>query len=284
MNSTDLLKIKTYFDSHAHLNDDSFDLDRPSVITDSINKGVDTIFDVAIDFNSSKKAIKNAQEFYPHVIAFIGIDPEVFINGSSLFEPNANENWIYSQVEKLRSLINKYPNYIGGIGETGLDFYWLTKKVKSGEISQIDKETSINLQKKLFEAQVELAKEFDLILTVHSRGAEEDCLKIINKHRAQAIFHSFTGEYETAKKILDSGLSLGINGIFTFPNANKLRSVYKKIFGKVSHDWSIYDFYSRGIFFETDCPFLAPQVFRGSRNSPANIPIIYDYFVNYITS
>jgi TatD DNase family protein len=125
---------------------------------------------------------------------------------------------------------------------------------------------------------LELGEESGLPLSVHSRAAEERCLEIVKTYpAARGIFHSFTGDYVTAKKILDAGWALGVNGIVTYKNAVVLREMYKNILGEISTDWSPGDFYSKGIYFETDAPFLTPLGSKSGRNEPANINKIYEY-------
>jgi TatD DNase family protein len=283
MQSNNLLNLNSLADTHAHLNDLSFDNDRDKVVQNSISQGTKYIYDVGINLTSSNKAIENAKKYYPNVKAFVGIDPEIFIPGSSLFISKTSQKFINQQINNLRSLIIQNQKLIAGIGETGLDFYWLQKKIKTGDISKSEFETSIENQKILFIKHLELANEFKLVLTVHSRGAEKDVLDIVKKYKVNAIFHSYTGNFETAKKILDAGCGLGVNGIITFPNAQNLRNLYKKILGKVSADWSVDDFYAKSVFFETDCPFLAPQGLRGQRNTPENITVIFQKFIEFLS-
>ncbi|BCX13627.1 MAG: deoxyribonuclease [Candidatus Dojkabacteria bacterium] len=283
MTFDELTKINYLFDSHAHINDCSFDDDREEIIQKAFSKNVRYIFDVGIDLKSSQKAIEISKKFYPNVLAFVGIDPEVFIPGSSLFSKSYDEKFIDKEILKLYTLFKENKNYIVGIGETGLDFYWLNKKMREKEITQNEIEISIKLQKRLFQKNIDLAKEFNLVLTVHSREAEKETFETIKNSKASAIFHSYTGDYNIAKKILDIGCGLGVNGIITFKNATKLREVYKKILGKVTYDWGYCDFYKKGVFFETDCPFLSPSPNRGSKNSPENISSIYEYFINFLS-
>ncbi len=273
---------KGLIDSHCHLNSVVYDKDRAGLITQAREAGVAQIWDVGIDIESSRKSIEISKSSSGMVKSFVGIDPEVFIPGSPLFIGNDIENsWFEQQFKILDDLINQNHTLIVGIGESGMDNHWAV----GHPASQNDIEASLNLQKKLFNIHLELASKYKLPLTIHSRGAEQECVDFIKRsaNDVTGIFHSYTGTYKTAKQILDLGWGIGVNGIFTFKNANDLREMYKKILGKeVPADFSIEDLYKKGIYFETDGPFLAPEGKRGTRNEPANVKIVYDYFLNMI--
>lgn len=265
------MKIKpNLIDTHAHINSREFDKDIEKVIKDSVKSGVTEIWDVATDIESSIKSLVISSN-YPNVKSFIGIDPENFIPGSEFFKGFKDDIWFENQNFELKNLIEENHHKIIGLGETGIDNYW-TKKL---DFEQQRK--SLEQQEKMFRLHLELAENTGLPLTIHSRNAENLCIKICQNYNATGIFHSYTGDYETAKKIIDRGFGLGINGIITFRNAGDLRTVYRKILGKISSDWSVEDFYKKGVFFETDSPFLSPEGKRGEKNEPGNVAIIYDW-------
>lgn len=258
-------------DSHCHLNFPGYDDGLEKIINLAIKNDVLEVWDIATDLESSKKSITIAKRFN-NIKSFIGIDPEVFIPGSELsLSLDTDDSWFEQMFKELNLLIDENKDYVIGIGESGLDHYWLKDKTTH------EQESSKLLQEKLFRMHLELAQKHKLPLSIHSRGAEEECLKIVKEYEAEGIFHSFTGNYETAKGILDSGWGLGVNGIITFKNANELREVYKKVlFGKELE--SPLDFYKEGIFFETDSPFLSPEGKRGEQNEPANVSDVYESF------
>jgi len=279
MHISEILNYNYLFDSHAHINAPEFASELENIIHKAKGADVQQIFDIGVDIESSKKAIENAKRFKGIVMAYVGIDPEIFQPGSHLFEDlDKDDVWLGEKYNELKMLIEKNREFIAGIGETGIDHYWLREKEE--EITNKSKK----LQQKLFEIHLELAAEFQLPTTIHSRGAEFECLNLVRNYKTTGIFHSYTGDYETAVKILDAGYGLGVNGIVTFKKAEELRSMYKKILGNATSDWSPNDFYKGGIFFETDSPFLSPEGKRGQRNEPANVRDIYDLFFNFLNN
>lgn len=122
------------------------------------------------------------------------------------------------------------------IGEIGLDYYWEPEKK--------DKQIEI------FEQQLILAKELDLPVLVHDREAHEDTLNILLKHKPKGVLHCFSGSVETAKQLVDIGMYIGVGGVVTFKNARKLPEVVAAI-------------PDNRLLLETDCPYLAPEPYRG---------------------
>lgn len=273
-------------DTHCHLNEESYDADRGQVVDRAEQAGLELIIDIAVDVVSSRRAIENAKAFPEVVKAAVGIDMENLIPGSELFEVRGSESDIETEISELRKLIAESRELIAMIGETGIDLYWLGQSLKSNGISQSDYDRILKEQENLLRRHIDLALEFNLPLSIHSRGAEWHTLQVITDYIGEGnvtgIFHSFTGTYEEAYEIIDCGFALGVNGIITFKNAEDLREVYRKLLGKVSTDWSPADFYKRGVFFETDGPYLSPQGKRGERNEPANVKDIYEYLISNI--
>lgn len=278
------------FDSHCHLNHPKFEKDRGGVVAQAVKAGVEKILDVGDSLETSKQAINNAKKYTDTVFVSVGIDAHAFIPhltqdfehfDDELLKPGA----ISRAQDQLLELVKENKDFVVALGETGLDNYWLPKIVQANKITEDGADELFSAQKELFRAHLELGVETGLPLTVHSRAAESETLKIVETYpAARGVFHSYAGNYQTAKSVLDSGWQLGVNGIVTFPNATDLVSVYKKILGKVSTDWSPSDFYKRGIFFETDAPFLAPQGNRGERNEPKNVKSIYEQFMSLLLS
>jgi len=128
-----------------------------------------------------------------------------------------------------------------------LDYF----RAETGEISK---------QKESFEKQLDLAQRLDMPAIVHSRDASQDTISTLKNfpQLKKVVFHCFSGGKKTAKKILDLGFFISFTGIFTFPNAENMRVVAREI-------------PLNRMMLETDCPFLAPQKFRGKRNEPAYV-------------
>ncbi len=137
-------------------------------------------------------------------------------------------------VEQIKSLAN-HPKCVA-IGEIGLDYYW----VDDNKPQQIE----------IFEKQILLAKELDLPIIVHDRDAHGDTLQILKKHQPKGIVHCYSGSVEMAQEIIKLGMYIGVGGVITFKNAKKLPDVVKIIPDEL-------------LLVETDCPYLAPEPYRG---------------------
>lgn len=274
MKFSDLITQNILFDSHCHLNTAEFDADRDEVVARAKEAGVKAIIDIGIDLDSSKKAIQDAQKS-EIVYASVGIDPEILIPGTDLFnqeifdlDDEAFEKWLEQSFLDLEKLAKEKKVLL--IGETGMDNFWLEK---SGTVSPEDKEKSLARQEALFQRHCDLAKKIEKPLSVHSRNAIEKCIEVLgNKGIPQtfAIFHSLTQDIEDntesfeqkVRKILEKGFYIGVNGIVTFKNAELIRKAYKNALNKNNE-------YKKKFLLETDAPFLAPEPYRGKRNEPS---------------
>jgi len=255
------------FDSHCHLNDEIYDKDRLEVLKEAVNENIKNIFDISVNLDSLNKSLKLFKN-KKNVKIFAGLDPEVFIPDSRLYiKPSLK--FIEALTSELFDTIKKHKESIFGIGEIGLDYYWIQN------LDEKEKESSKKYQIELFERQLQIASKLELPVSIHSRNAEKECLDIIKKFNVFGIFHSYTGGYKVAKNILDTGFGLGINGIITYDSANDLRSMYKKIIGEKKLN-SPSEFYELGLFFETDAPYLNP--FNSKIiNKPSNVRKVYEF-------
>lgn len=130
------------------------------------------------------------------------------------------------------------------IGEIGLDYHY--------------EGYSREKQMLLFERQLDLAAELDLPVVIHSRDACEDTMKLLEKHRPKGVTHCFSGSAETAAEVVKLGMYVGFTGVITFKNAKKA----KKSAAAVPMD---------RLVIETDCPYMAPEPYRGTRNYSGNL-------------
>lgn len=263
-------------DTHCHLNDASYDSDREEQLTAAKTAGVTKVIDIAVDLASSRKILAA-----PHamLIPTVGIDPECLVPGSDLYlalPATDFDTWLTENIAELTILAKQ----ASLIGECGIDLYWLHRQVRDGKLSQVELEQSYGQQEQLFRAQCELASAAKLPIAIHSRSAEAKCLEILNDYNLTAIFHSYTGGYKVAKRIIDKGHYLGVNGIITYQSAEQLRAMYLKLLGKAEEPSPAW-FYDRHIVFETDAPFLHP--FDASkRNVPSQVKIIYNHLAELI--
>lgn len=215
------------FETHAHYEDEAFDIDREELLDNLPKEGIGYVVDICSDVSSVDRVLSLAER-YPYIYAAVGIHPEA---AKELSEERFS--WLKEKAQHPKNL---------AIGEIGLDYYWDT--------------TAPNTQKRWFEQQIELARELKLPLVVHSRDAARDTyemLKSAGSEELGAIIHCFSHGVEQARQYLNMGFYLGIGGVLTFNNARKLKEVvaYAPL---------------EQLVLETDCPYLAPVPYRGKRN------------------
>ncbi|MGH7801811.1 MAG: TatD family hydrolase [Thermodesulfobacteriota bacterium] len=219
-------------DTHVHL---EMLEDIPRVIERARDTDVERIVAVSSDLISSNKTVEIAEDF-PMVFTAVGIHPH---------EASSFDEEVLSQIEDLCN-----EQKVVAIGETGLDYHYM--------------HSPRDIQINSFRRHIELAKKLDLPLIIHVRDAHDDVLKILKEEDAwetTGVIHSFTGDYETAKKYIDEGFYISFSGILTFKNAEDIRQAARKI-------------PIERILIETDSPYLAPIPFRGKRNEPSYVKYV----------
>lgn len=249
-------------DAHCHLNFHKFDEDYDAIIKDALEAGVTTIVNTGTSIPSSRQALELAQK-YENLYAIVGIhphhveDPEQRegLQKSSKEIPKQVRDNNYQWLQTLEQLA-KQPKVIG-IGECGMDYY----SYKSNGI--VDKK----LQEDAFRRQIELSIKLGLPLQIHNRLAWDDTLGILLEYKNQlqdppGMFHCFSGSIEFTKKVLDAEFYLGFDGNITYPGIAPGETT-------ALVDLVKYAPIDR-LLVETDSPFLSPQLFRGTRNVPAN--------------
>ena len=223
-----------YFDTHAHYDDDRFDNDRDELLGKMPKNGVELIVNPGCDEPSSLAAMDFAAR-YGHVYAAVGWHPE-----------NA-DSFGGGSLEKLKKWAQS-PKVVA-IGEIGLDYYY-----EDGA----DRDT----QKRVFYAQLELARELGLPVIVHDREAHADCLAAAREFSGlRGVFHCYSGSAEMARQLVDLGWYLSFTGAVTFKNARRALEAIEVC-------------PMERIMLETDSPYLAPVPHRGHRNDSTMLPFI----------
>ena len=216
------------FDTHAHLNDPAFDEDREELMAGLAEKGVGYVMNAGCSLASSRDIVRMAEN-YPWLYASVGSHPD------SADEVNEEV------IQEYRKLCKLSPK-VKAIGEIGLDYYY----------EDIPRE----IQQKAFRMQMALAKEVDLPVIIHEREAHDDGMRIVKEFPGvTGVFHCYSGSAEMARQLVNMDWYIGFTGVLTFKNARKAVETAERI-------------PLERIVLETDCPFMAPEPFRGKRNDP----------------
>ncbi len=253
------------FETHAHYDDEKFAEDREAVLADLPKRGISPVINVGASIASTRTTLEIAGS-HDFVYAAVGVHPSD-IDG-------LNEEtfaWLAEQTKKSKTV---------AIGEIGLDYYW-------------DKEADVQeRQRYWFKRQLELARETNLPVIIHSRDAAEDTMHILQEFYQMAkrddsdvasrtglandtseqghcwgeipgVIHCYSYSPEMAQEFIKMGYYIGVGGVVTFKNAKKLVRTVEEI-------------PLERIVLETDCPYMAPEPHRGTRNDSRNIPYVIE--------
>ncbi len=222
-----------FIDTHAHLNLSDFDPDREEVIERAKGVGISHILIPGMDLPTSRISIELAQRF-EGLYAAVGV------------HPHEAKGFNQANLLSLREL-SQNPK-VKAIGEMGLDFY----RKLSPKSDQVE----------AFRAQLRLAKDLGLPIVVHTRGAIEEALEILQEEKdgLRGVLHCFEGDREATDRALGLGLHISFTGQVTFPRSQAL-AVAKLI-------------PLDRLLLETDSPYLAPVPHRGKRNEPAWVRLV----------
>ena len=216
------------FDTHAHLDDRAFDQDRDTLLAELPDQGLALVMNPGCSLASSRNADALSRQ-YSYIYAAVGSHPD------------AADEVDRQVLEQYRLLCAANPK-IKAIGEIGLDYHY--------------EDIPRDLQKAAFRAQMKLAEELGLPVIVHEREAHADALEILEEFpTVTGVFHCYSGSAEMAKELVKRGWYIGFTGVLTFKNAKKAVEVAQSI-------------PLERLVLETDCPYMAPEPFRGKRNHP----------------
>ncbi len=225
------------FETHAHYDDEQYEEDRDRLLGSMQENGISRIVNAGASIETTEKGIRLAEK-YPFVYAAAGVHPS---ETAQLDEDS------FVRLKKLAI----HPKTVA-VGEIGLDYYW-------------DKEPDVQeKQRYWFRRQLELAAQLGLPVIIHSRDASADTLAIMKEAcdmHIPGVIHCFSYSVETALEYVSMGYYIGVGGVVTFKNAKKLKEAVEKI-------------PLANILLETDCPYMAPEPYRGKRNSSLYLPYI----------
>ena len=217
-------------DIHCHLN--LLDIPPGDAIERAKQAGVQRMITIGTCPEDHPVVLELCQKYQPIVYGTLGVHPhEAKLYGSSC------EDFMCQHLLNPR---------IVALAEIGLDYYY--------------DQSPRDVQKKVFRRQLEIAKELDMPIQVHTRDAEEDTIEILKEFdgKIKGVIHCFTGTSWLAEQALALGLNLSISGVVTFKNAQSLRDVVAATDLERLH-------------VETDSPFLAPVPNRGKKNEPSYV-------------
>ena len=226
------------FETHAHYDDEVFNEDRGRLLAGLPEKGIGRVINVGASIETTRTTLALA-EAYDYIYAAVGVHPSD-IDGLN----EETYSWLKEQTAHPKTV---------AVGEIGLDYYW-------------DKEPEVQAaQREWFVRQLALAGETDLPVIIHSRDAAEDTMRILKEtgrfREHPGVIHCYSYSPEQAKEYVKMGYCIGVGGVVTFKNAKKLRQTVEQI--SLEH-----------ILLETDCPYMAPEPHRGTRNDSSNLSYV----------
>ncbi len=211
------------FDTHSHYDDTRFDGVRDELVNSLFSRGISGIIHAAVDFKSCEYGLAAAQSYERYYTA-VGIHPE------NLYD--AKEDYI----ERLKRMALSSEKVVA-IGEIGLDYHYEDGYDRAAQIDA-------------FRAQILLANRLNLPVIVHCRDAVGDCMEILRELKPKGVMHCFSGSEETAREVISLGMYISFTGALTFKNSKKAQRVATSL-------------PADRLLLETDCPYMAPEPFRG---------------------
>lgn len=228
--------LTSMIDTHTHLYSEEFDEDRKEMIARALANGVSKFYLPAINSETHEKMLALESEYPTEIVSMMGLHP-------CYVKP---QSW-----EQELKLVKDYlaQKSFAAIGEIGIDLYW--------------DQTTLDIQVKAFEQQIDWAIEKDLPIVIHTRESFEETFEVLDrkKHpKLRGIFHCFSGDLHQARRAIDLNFILGIGGVATFKNGK-----IDQFLNEISLD---------KIVLETDSPYLAPVPHRGKRNESSYLDLV----------
>ena len=232
------------FDSHAHYDDEKFNEDREEVIRSIYEDGITKCINIGCDIKTSENSIKLSEK-YDFIYATCSIHPS---------EIPQTEQELWKQLDKIKEMA-KINKKVVGIGEIGLDYHW--------------NKDNIELQKKAFVEQINIANELNLPISIHTRDAIDDTIEIIRNYKVNknGVLHCCPFNRELVKQGLQAGYYIAFGGTSTFKNSKNANEIIEMV--PIDK-----------ILVETDSPYLAPEPLRGTRNDSRNLKYVIAKLAN----
>ena len=245
-------KLK-WIDTHSHYDHSKFKTNKKQIL-ETMKEDVSKIISLGTNMKTNQSTLVLCS-LYDYIYGMIGFFPSDVWELEKEFCKDANDNWLIF----TKQLLNQK---IVGIGEIGLDYHW--NCIGNSKNPFCVGEKAHEVQKKWFKKQIDLAKELQLPVSMHSRDAEEDTLKIFDDYdNINGVMHCFSYGIDSAKAYLDKGIYLGFGGTSTYPRNKELREVIKMC--PIDR-----------ILLETDAPYLSPNPVRREINTSSNIKYVIE--------
>ncbi|WP_223458613.1 MULTISPECIES: TatD family hydrolase [unclassified Pseudomonas] len=225
-------------DTHTHLDFPDFDADRQALLAESRALGVRRMVVLGV-YQANWQRVWELVQSDPDLHAAFGLHP-VYLDDHRPQHLSELGDWL-TRLAGHRQLC--------AVGEIGLDYF----------IETLDRDR----QQALFEAQLQLAVDFNLPALIHVRRSHAAVIATLKRFRLKraGIIHAFAGSQEEAREYIKLGFKLGLGGAPTWPQAQRMH----RVLGALPLD---------SVVLETDSPDMAPAMFPGQRNSPAHLPAI----------
>ncbi|PIW37135.1 MAG: hydrolase TatD [Candidatus Kerfeldbacteria bacterium CG15_BIG_FIL_POST_REV_8_21_14_020_45_12] len=256
-----------FVDTHAHVNFRAFSEDADQVIQTALVSGVNMI-NVGTNFATSQRSVEIAERT-PGMWAAIGLHPIHLAKDITETAKFSGEEYSFTTKSELFDKrkffeLAQSPSVVA-VGESGLDYFHL-EDFKHPDMTA---EQFVERQKETLYEILGFAREIERPHIFHCRDAYDEFADIVRQFGdnsdggsvgagVRGVVHCFTGSWEQAEKLLELGLYIGFTGIVTFPNAQSLQDIARR----VPLD---------RLLIETDSPYLAPQAVRGQRNEPSHV-------------
>jgi TatD DNase family protein len=215
---------------------EEFDSNRKEIINEFFDSGFSSLVTITdpLEENSFEKT-KEILNYHKNIYVMAAVHP----HNADKYKPQIDKK-IIDFAREFKAI---------GIGEAGLDFHYNFSQQHN--------------QLKVFRRQIAIASQLKLPLVVHSRSAENKVLDTLREteFKFPVIFHCYTGDKDSASRILEQGYYISISGIITFKKSEDLREIVKMI-------------PLNKIFTETDSPYLSPAPFRGKINNPQRVKYV----------
>lgn len=243
-------------DTHAHLNFSAYKNDAEEVIKKTLAEGV-FVINVGSQYSTSVRAVEYAKK-YDGLYAAVGIHPlHLQAQKFSYHDPDEIEEVEIETAgeifQKERYLELAKNSKVVAIGEVGLDYHHFDE---NDDVEKLKVK-----QKEIFLKFIKLANVVEKPIMIHCWDAYDDLFEILEKNPVEkrGVIHSFVGSHKTARKFVDLGYKIGLNGIVTYG---------------ISYDKLIREVDLKDIVLETDCPYLTPVPKKGERNEPIYVKYV----------